>query len=212
MRIVIGLLVLANLALAGLIATGTVPLPAPPPRPADIAPGRLILAGEPVPERTAPAPAAEMVCLSWRGLDAAGQAAVRERLKAEVVRQGIAFSEHPEETRSWVILPPEPDVRAAMARRDALAAQGVKEAFVIREGAQANGISLGLYANATLARARIAELEAMGVTGATVVEVPRQGSGVYFIIRSTDADALKALGTLARPWPASRLARVVCPS
>jgi len=93
-----------------------------------------------------------------------------------------------------------------------LGAAGVQDAFVVKDGAWRNAISLGLYANTETARRRVTELENRGVFGTRVELQPRQGTDFYFVIRSEDPDALKSLSGIRQAYPNSQQSRVACPS
>jgi hypothetical protein len=92
-----------------------------------------------------------------------------------------------------------------------LAAAGLKDAFVVKDGGWRNAISLGLYANAESAQRRVSEVEAQGVLGTRVELQARQGTDFYFVIRSEDLDALKSLSGIKQAYPNSQQSRVACP-
>jgi hypothetical protein len=93
-----------------------------------------------------------------------------------------------------------------------LLAAGLKDAFVVKDGAWRNAISLGLYADADAAQRRVLEAEGKGVLGTRVEVMPRQGTDFYFVIRSEDPDTLKSLSGIKQAYPNSRQSRVACPS
>ncbi len=156
--------------------------------------------------------AAEALCLEWRGLNLEEFAQVREQLKALVGEQVMSFTEVPLNTRHWVIFPPLPSTQSAEAKLSELAAAGVRDAFVVKDGPWKNAISLGLYANEEAAGRRVREVEAKGVLGTRVEVLPRQGTDYYFVIRSEDPDALKSLSEIRQAYPNSQQSRVACPS
>jgi hypothetical protein len=118
----------------------------------------------------------------------------------------------PLDTRYWVLFPPLPSPESAEAKLSELAAAGLRDAFVIKDGIWRNAISLGLYADDEAARRRVREVEDKGVLGTRVELQPRQGTDFYFVIRSEDPDALKSLGEIKQAYPGSRQSRVACPS
>jgi hypothetical protein len=124
----------------------------------------------------------------------------------------MSFTEVPVDTRQWVLFPPLPSPESAEAKLGELAAAGLKDAFVVKDGIWRNAISLGLYANDEAARRRVREVEDKGVLGTRVEVQPRQGTDFYFVIRSEDPDALKGLGEIKQAYPGSRQSRVACPS
>ncbi|OJW84229.1 MAG: hypothetical protein BGO62_08170 [Thiobacillus sp. 65-1402] len=155
---------------------------------------------------------AEALCVEWRGLSGEERNQVREQLKALAHERAMSFTEVPLNTRYWVIFPPLPSAESAAAKLSELAAAGVPDAFVVRDGVWRNAISLGLYANDEAARRRAREVEARGVLGTRVELQARQGTEYYFVIRSEDPDALKSLGGIKQAYPDSQQSRVACPS
>ncbi|MDP2111624.1 MAG: hypothetical protein Q8N48_14980 [Thiobacillus sp.] len=165
----------------------------------------------------APAPAArvaapEAMCVEWRGLNPDEFAQVREQLKAMAGERAMSFAEVPLNTRHWVIFPPLPSAQSAADKLGELAAAGVGDAFVVKDGAWSNAISLGLYADDNAARRRVREVEDKGVLGTRVELLPRQGTHFYFVIRSEDTDTLKSLGAIKQSYPNSQQSRVACRS
>jgi hypothetical protein len=154
----------------------------------------------------------EALCVEWRGLNRDEFALVRDQLKELAAERVMSFTEVPLETRHWVIFPPLPSAESAAAKLDELVAAGVQDAFVVKDGAWRNAISLGLYANAETARRRVTEVENSGVLGTRVELQPRQGTDFYFVIRSEDPDALKSLSGIRQAYPNSQQSRVACPS
>jgi hypothetical protein len=166
-------------------------------------------APQPAPAGTA---AAEALCVEWRGLTRDEVTPVREQLKTLAGERVMSFIEVPLSTRHWVIFPALPSPQSAAAKLNELTAAGVQDAFVVKEGAWRNAISLGLYANQEAAGRRVRELEGKGVLGTRVEVLPRQGTDFYFVIRSEDPDALKSLSGFLQAYPNSRQSRVACPS
>jgi hypothetical protein len=154
----------------------------------------------------------EALCVEWRGLGQDEFAQVRDQLKVMAGERVMSFTEVPLNTRHWVIFPPLPSPESAAAKLSELAAAGVQDTFVVKNGSWRNAISLGLYANDEMAQRRVVELEDRGVLGTQVELQPRQGTEFYFVIRSEDPDALKSLSEIKQAYPNSRQSRVACPS
>lgn len=154
----------------------------------------------------------EVLCVEWRGLDAAEFARAREELKTLAGERVMSFTEVPLSTRHWVIFPPLPSAQSAVDKLAELSAVGVQDAFVVKDGTWRNALSLGLYANTEAAGRRVDELEAKGVLGTQIELLPKQGTNFYFVIKSEDPDALKNLSDIKQPYTNSRLSRVACPS
>jgi hypothetical protein len=178
---------------------------------------RLSLRGQsaaaPAPKQAPPRVAVpEALCVEWRGLTLDEVALVREQLKALAGERVMSFTEVPLTTRRWIIFPPLPSPESAEAKLKELAAAGVEDAFVVKDAAWRNAISLGLFANDEAAGRRVRELESKGVLGTRVEVLPRQGTDYYFVIRSEDPDALKSLSEIRQAYPNSQQSRVACPS
>jgi hypothetical protein len=66
--------------------------------------------------------------------------------------------------KDWTVwLPPFADMTAAQAKALEIAGAGIKDYYVVAEGAQANAIMLGRYGSEANAQRRIAELQAKGI-------------------------------------------------
>ena len=217
MKWITWVLLAANLALAGFfIGRGYWPQTASD-QTAPINVDRLSLRSQSGPEpKEAPPPqrmaATEALCIEWRGLNRDEFTQVREQLKALAGERVMSFTEVPLNTRHWVIFPPLPSAESAAAKLNELVAAGVQDAFVVKDAAWRNAISLGLYANDEAARRRVREVEDKGVLGTRVELQPRQGTDFYFVIRSEDPDALKNLSGIKQAYPNSQQSRVACPS
>jgi hypothetical protein len=166
----------------------------------------------PAPKALPPPPVtvAEAMCVEWRGLVPTEFAQVREQLKTMAGERVMSFTEVPLKTRRWVIFPPLPSPESAVAKLNELAAAGIQDAFVVKDGAWKNAISLGLYANDEAAGRRTREVEGKGVLGTRVESLPQQGTDYYFVVRSEDPDTLKSLSTLKQGYPNSQQSRVAC--
>ncbi|HMM46348.1 MAG TPA: hypothetical protein PKC12_00015 [Thiobacillaceae bacterium] len=214
MKYLAWILLAANLAVAGFFLSGG---QWPQAMPGGLAPlnvDRLSLRDQDMatPAPTAPvAPAREPLCVEWRGLTADEFVQARERLKVLAGNRVMSFTEVPLETRHWVVFPPLPSAETATAKLDELVASGLQDAFVVRDGIWRNALSLGLFASNDAARRRVREVEEKGIHGTRIELVPRQGTGLYFVIRSEDPEVLKSLGSLAQVFPNSTQSRVACP-
>jgi hypothetical protein len=159
LRALIVLLLVVNLGVAAWWATRDAPPPPPgPSQPAGV-PRLQLLREAP---RRAPAravadtsAAASMQCLRFGPY--ASPAALRRahaRLQGRVpmLRAREIASGTPE---GWsVFMPPQPSVAAAEALVARMAAAGVEDLVVLREGAQANGVALGRYSSEASAQRR----------------------------------------------------------
>ena len=81
-----------------------------------------------------------------------------------------------------VYIPPLASRAAASDVAEALRRQGVSDIWIFREGARANGISLGVYRNEQYMRRRVAEIEALGYS---VVSAPNMKAVSEFVIEAS---------------------------
>lgn len=225
-RRLIGLLVVLNLGVlvAGLVLqtfSGAAPAPvvfnaekirllggaavtdAPAPSSAALAdvPGET--SDSPVPPPSSPD---ARVCLSWPALNAERLMAVEAGLR----EAGLSLDEYDillgGKLGWWVYLPPLADAAAQTARLKGLREKGVSDLAVVRAGAMARAISLGVFPSLEKARLHAATLGARGVDG--VMYAPRPGQGEARLqLFSAQAEARLA-ATLAT-WP-SGLRPVPC--
>jgi len=211
------ILLLVNIAVAGFFIGREHWLRAASPQTESLNVSRLSLRGQSesaqadAPSLEKPAQATAL-CVEWRGLRQGEFVQAREQLKTLTGEQVISFSEVPLNTRYWVIFPPLPSPLAAAAKHAELAAVGVRDTYVVKQGDWRNAISLGLYANTETARRRVSELETKGVLGTRIEMQARQGTDYYFVIRSDDPDVLKSLNGIKQAYPNSQQSRVACPS
>ena len=111
-----------------------------------------------------PAPASSAICVQagwFKGLADATEAAEWMRSAgAEAVE--IRHEEQQIIRNYQVYLPPAESREAARAMASELRDRGVEDIWIINQGAQANGISLGVYRNKGYMGRRVAELEKLG--------------------------------------------------
>lgn len=133
------------------------------------------------------APARVDRCLS---LGPFAEAAAAERARAQLrphalqLRQRRGFSGTPD---AWsVLLPPFASAAEAEAAARAIAAAGFEDYFVMREGARANAVGLGLYNNERSARQRVERLTAAGFPAE--LEPTGAGPAQYWLDLAVPAD------------------------
>lgn len=115
-----------------------------------------------------PAKAAQLanVCLEWGGFTDAEKAAALSAL--EPLQLGKQMSQRRIESTSayWVYLPPLPSKDAAEKKVTELKAQGLKDFFILSDGAQKNAISLGVFKTEDAANKFLETVKAKGVNNA----------------------------------------------
>ncbi|NWG38444.1 MAG: hypothetical protein HXY27_00550 [Hydrogenophilaceae bacterium] len=154
--------------------------------------------------------ASEQICVEWRGMLERDLERGREAIKKLATQRVMSVEELPVSRMYWVIFPPLPSEAAGLIKLRELAALKAKEATLIKDGNWKYGISLGLYANEETARRRLREIEGMGVTGLRLETQPKPGTTFYYLIRSEDIATLKDLDNIRQSFPATTITRVAC--
>jgi cell division protein FtsN len=131
------------------------PAPAPAPAPEVVAP-----APAPVPASEVPPPAPACYTLGPFA-DQEQRTQIRQSLASQLQRVHER-DELPEPNRQWVYLGPYASSAAAEEQVTALKAKGVEDMFVVKQGANKNTISLGLFKEKTSVTERVKELKALG--------------------------------------------------
>lgn len=129
--------------------------------------------------RSAPA------CLLLAGLEA-GEAAQLEVLAGSASLSSGRRSEG----GWWVFMPPQPDRKGAEKKAAELQGLGVKEFFIVTEGAQRHAISLGIFSREAAAQKHLEELRRLGVRTARIGQRQVEGARQMLEI-SGDAAALE---------------------
>jgi SPOR domain len=115
-----------------------------------------------------PAKAAQLanVCLEWGGFTDAEKASALAAL--ESLQLGKQMSQRRIESTSayWVYLPQLPSKTAAEKRVAELKAQGLKDFFILSDGAQKNAISLGVFKTEDAANKFLETVKEKGVKNA----------------------------------------------
>lgn len=150
------------------------------------------------------------ICVEWRGLPDADFANAKDALRSLADEQPLSFVETPLVRMYRVVFPPLPSRNALQTKLEEIKALGVKDGLTISDEPLRNGISFGLYDSEELARRRMRNLEARGLTGLNIEPRPRPGTGYYFVIKSEQPEVLKRLDRLRQTYPSSTLSRVDC--
>jgi hypothetical protein len=115
-----------------------------------------------------PAKAAQLanVCLEWGGFTDTEKSAALAAL--EPLQLGKQMSQRRKESTSafWVYLPPLPTKTAAEKKVAEIKAQGLKDFFILTDGAQKNAISLGVFKTEDTASKFLETVKAKGVKNA----------------------------------------------
>jgi ABC-type transport system substrate-binding protein len=108
---------------------------------------------------------------------------------------------------AWnVVMPPQPDPAAAQALAQRIDAAGFKDYYVMRDGANANGIALGRFGSAEAAQRHQASLQAAGfaaqVQGPPGATFWVEADGAAGFDPNAVARAIGAAQAVPRPCPA----------
>lgn len=145
---------------------------------------------------------ANLRCLAWKTLDAAGLRAIEAYLKQVGIMPGAYSIELDKRLGWWVFLPPLEDAAAGQARIDQIIQLGIKDYAQVRSGPMRNAVSLGALSNLAQAREHAAFLTKKGLMG--IEYGPRLESGVASLIFSadiSDAELAKLEAQLNAGWP-----------
>jgi hypothetical protein len=161
-------------------------------------------ASEVASEAVAPEPPqmANLRCLAWQRLDAAGLRAIETYLKQVGIEPGVYSIQLQKKLGWWVYLPPLEDVAAGLARIDQIIQLGIKDYAQVRGGPMRNAVSLGAFPSLVQAREHAAFLTRKGLKGFELG--PRLESGVASLILSTtisDAELASMETQLKTGWP-----------
>ena len=216
MRWLVGLLVLANILVAGYFLlwrgeAGTAHV-----QTRDVGKLRILDFGTPPPaaggppaQNGAPHPP-QSICMEWRGLSAAQMDQGRKAMQALASEHVLSVKEVPLQRMYWVMIPPLPSSAEATARLAQLHALGITDAALVTAAPWQNAISLGLYASEDSASRRLAELAQKGVSGLSTQTQAKTGTDYYFLIKSANSDVLQQLDGIRLAFPTTTLSRVAC--
>lgn len=151
------------------------------------------------------APATEATCLIWRQLPLADA----DRLAALLAKRFADYKVSQQKVISesngwWVVIPPLPGKAEADKKAGELLGLGVKEYFVIQDGASRFGISLGVFSNEKGARDRLAELRTQGVRSAVAAPRPGKDDSATLQARGPAKRRSEVLAAAGRLLPAGQ--------
>lgn len=145
---------------------------------------------------------ANLRCLAWQRLDAAGLRAIESYLKQVGIKPDAYSIQLQKKLGWWVFMPPLEDAAAGQARIDQIIQLGIKDYAQVRSGLMRNALSLGAFSNLGQVREHAAFLTRKGLKG--IEFGPRLESGVASLILSaaiSDAELAKMETQLKSGWP-----------
>ena len=141
------------------------------------------------------------VCLEWGPLGDADR--TRALADLEPLALGKLLSQRRIETSMafWVYLPPASNRAEADRRAADLRARGVGDALVVDSGPQRLAVALGSFHAEDIARARLADLEKLGVTNARLAPRQQVITQSVLVIRDPQAPVVAKLRDLVSAYP-----------
>lgn len=151
----------------------------------------------------------QAVCLEWGRFAASDVPRVRQALAA--LSLGERLSERATETGAfWVYIPPIESRPLAQKKLSELKALGVQDyQFMQEAGKWQYAISLGVFSTEEAASKRLAELRAAGVKSARSA-AREKDSRVTFAVRNADDAVMAKLVALKQDFPGSDVQAVEC--
>ncbi|GMV69590.1 MAG: hypothetical protein AMXMBFR76_20290 [Pseudomonadota bacterium] len=142
----------------------------------------------PVSEQEPPAPTRSQPVRCWRigPLDEPGLRAAQERFAASEFTAAVSKEVKRDKVADWIYLPPQPTLAAALDEERRLRDLGVEDVAVVTSGAMRNGLSLGVYAEASGALRRMAALKDLGID-ARIEPRYRERRRFYLVVRAVEA-------------------------
>jgi hypothetical protein len=212
MRIIVVLLVLANLALflyTRLDSLGTgegVRLAQ------QVQPDKIVLLSPQQVAALGPAKVSALanVCVEWGPLSDSDKARALALLEPLDLAKLISQKKVEVVANYWVFIPAAPNRAIADRRMEELKAQGVKELLLVDGGPQRLAISLGVFRTEDAAQARLAALEAQGVKTARVGSRVQAIAQTALVVRDPPAPAVTRMKELQGAFPGSEIKIGTC--
>jgi hypothetical protein len=212
MRTLVFLLLLANLTLFGYIKLDSLGTGEGVRLAQQIQPDKIVLLSPQQVAALGPAKVSALadVCLEWgpfsdsdklralASLEPLDLAKLMSQKKVEVV------------ANYWVFIPPAANRTAADRRVDDLKARGVRDLVIVDAGPQRFAISLGVFRTEEAAQARLAALEAQGVTTAKLGSRAQSITQTALVVRDPPAPAVTRLKELQGEFPATEIKIGTC--
>jgi hypothetical protein len=203
MRILVAFLLLANLALAGVLWLDSASGGEGVRLKEQVQPDKIKLLSPQEVAALGPAKAAALanVCLEWGPFGENDRARALADIDSLALGRLLSQRRVENPTAYWVFLPPFATKAAADKRALELKTAGQKDAFVVDGGPQRLAISLGTFRSEDAANAQLKELTKQGVTGARVG--PRQQVVLQslIVIRDPQQAVIAKLRDLAPAYP-----------
>ena len=212
MRILVLLLLLANLTLLGYTKLDSLGTGEGVRLAQQVQPDRIVLLSPQQVAALGPAKVSALadVCVEWGPLSDADKARALASLEPLDLAKLISQKKVEVVANYWVFIPAAPNRSVADRRVEELKAQGVKDLLLVDGGAQRFAISLGIFRTEDAAQARLAALEAQGVKTAKVGARVQAIAQTALVVRDPPAPAVARLKELQGSFPGSEIRIGTC--
>lgn len=212
MRTLVFLLLLANLTLFGYIKLDSLSAGEGVRLAQQIQPDKIVLLSPQQVAALGPAKVSALadVCLEWGPFSDSDKLRALASLEPLDLSKLISQKKVEVVANYWVFIPPAPNRTTADRRVDDLKARGVRDLLVIDAGPQRFAISLGVFRTEEAAQARLAALEAQGVTTAKVGSRAQSITQTALVVRDPPAPAVTRLKELQGEFPATEIKIGTC--
>lgn len=207
MRLLLSMLVIANLALAayGLLRTTAAPAPR---LPEQIEAHQIRIVPPPPPAAARPA-----ACLQWGSFAASELDGIRRELALSLPAGRWSEARVPVMANWWVFIPATRDDRELARRVRELRGLGIEDYFVIEAGGEfRHAISLGIFKSEEAATSFLEGLRLRGVRNARVGSREHRITQTVMVVREPDVGVSARLAELALRFPGTELKSGACPS
>ena len=205
MRILVFLLVLANLTLFGYTRLDSVGGGEGVRLSQQVQPDKIKLLTPQQVAALGPAKVAALadVCVEWGPLSDADRARALSRIEPLDLGKLLTQKKTEVVTNYWVFVPPAANRAAADKRVEELKGQGLRDAFVVENGPQRLAIALGSFRSEEGAQARLATVLKLGVKNAKLGERVQAVQQAVLVVRDPPAPAVVRLKELQAEFPGS---------
>jgi len=205
MRILVFLLVLANLTLFGYTRLDSVGGGEGVRLSQQVQPDKIKLLTPQQVAALGPAKVAALadVCVEWGPLSDADRARALSRIEPLDLGKLLTQKRTEVVTNYWVFVPPAANRAAADKRVEELKGQGLRDAFVVENGPQRLAIALGSFRSEEGAQARLATVLKLGVKNAKLGERVQAVQQAVLVVRDPPAPAVVRLKELQAEFPGS---------
>jgi hypothetical protein len=212
MRILVLLLLLANLTLLGYTKLDSLGTGEGVRLAQQIQPNKIVLLSPQQVAALGPAKVSALadVCVEWGPLSDTDKARALASLEPLDLAKLISQKKVEVVANYWVFIPPAPNRSAADRRMEELKAQSVKDLLLVDGGPQRFAISLGIFRTEDAAQARLAALEAQGVKTARVGARVQAIAQTALVVRDPPAPAVTRLKELQGAFPGSEIRIGTC--